>query len=198
LDATLWLAPLAGIALAAACGLRAFLPLLVVGLAARAGLITLHGGARWMAGDLALVALGVATVLEILGDKVPVVDHLLDAVGTIVRPMAAWVGSYAVLSAWPTPWGQLAAVGLGSVAVGVHLLKAKLRIGSTAVTAGAANPAISTAEDGIALGTAALAVLAPLAIAFILLLVAVWIARRRPPALPSERSDRPTPLSSRP
>jgi hypothetical protein len=198
-DDRLWLAPLAGIALAAACGLRAFLPLFVVGLAARLGVITLHGGSRWMAGDLALIALGVATVVEILGDKVPVVDHVLDAIGTVVRPIAAWVGAYAVLSAWPTPWGQLAAVGLGTVAVGVHVLKAKLRIGSTAVTAGAANPVLSIGEDLSALATSVLAIVAPILIALILVLFAIVLARRRRPALPPPaHGERSTPLSSRP
>lgn len=192
MSTTLWLAPLAGIALAAACGLRAFLPLFVLGLAARFGLITLHAGARWMAGDLALVALGVATVVEIFADKIPVVDHVLDAIGTVVRPMAAWVGAYAMLSAWPTPWGQIAAIAIGSVAVGVHVLKAKTRLGSTIATGGAANPVLSIVEDASALAMAAIAVLVPVAIAVVILVVAFWLWRR------SSHGGAPTPLSSRP
>jgi len=198
----LWLAPLAGIALAAACGLRAFLPLLVLGLAARAGLIELHAGARWMSGDLALVTLGVATLIEILGDKIPVVDHVLDAIGTVVRPMAAWVAAYAAFSAWPTPWGQIAAAALGTVAVGVHLAKAKLRLGSTAATAGAANPVLSLIEDVGSLMLAAIAVLAPIAIALVVIVIAWFVTRirRRPPpsTMLDPHGDAPTPMSSRP
>ena len=178
MDLSWWLAPIAGLVLAAACGLRAFLPLLVLGLAARAGLIELHHGARWMTSNLALITLASATVLEILGDKIPVVDHVLDAMGTVVRPGAAWVAAYAVFSAWPTPWGQLAAVALGTVAVGVHVAKAKLRLGSTAVTMGAANPLLSLIEDILALFAAACAVLAPLAALLALGLLAWFLARR--------------------
>src|SRR5205085_9850019 len=93
-----------GVGIAAACGLRAFLPLLAVGVAARAGLIHLHAGSEWLAGDRALWALGVAAALEIAGDKIPVVDHALDAIGTLLRPVAAAVGAYAVLQGWGAPW----------------------------------------------------------------------------------------------
>jgi hypothetical protein len=183
MDAGLWLAPLAGIAVAAACGLRAFLPLLLLGGAARAGIVELHEGARWMSGDLALGALAVATVVEVLGDKVPVVDHALDAVGTVLRPLAASLGAYAALVSWPTPWGQLAALALGAVAVGVHLAKAKVRIGSSALTLGSANPVISLLEDVLSLALVAVAILAPIAVAVVVVaLIAVARRPRRPAA----------------
>lgn len=188
MDAGVWLAPLAGIAVAAACGLRAFLPLLLLGLAARAGIVQIHEGAGWMSGDLALTALAVATVVEILGDKVPVVDHALDAIGTVLRPLAASLGAYAALVSWPTPWGQLAALALGALAVGVHLAKAKVRLGSSTLTLGSANPVISLLEDALSLALVAIAILAPLAIA-ILVLAMIVIARRSgrpvPAAIPA-------------
>jgi len=178
MDVTVWLALLSGVAVAAACGLRAFLPLLLLGLAARTGLLQLRGGAEWLASDLALIALGVATVLEVAGDKIPVVDHALDAVGTVLRPAAAWLGAYAVLQSWPTPWAQIAAVVLGSTALGVHLLKAKLRLGSSAVTLGSANPVVSVIEDGIAFLTMVVAVLAPV-VAIVVPVLLVMAFRRR-------------------
>ena len=178
MDASLWLALVSGIAVAAACGLRAFLPLLLLGLAARAGLITLRGGVEWLATDLALVALGVATAVEVAGDKIPVVDHVLDLIGTGVRPAAAWLGAFAVLSAWPTPWAQIAALVLGTAALGVHALKAKVRLGSSAMTLGQANPVLSVLEDGAALVTMALAVLAPL-LALVVVAALVLAALRR-------------------
>jgi uncharacterized protein DUF4126 len=180
---TVWLALLSGIAVAAACGLRAFLPLLMLGLASRLGLLQLRGGADWLASDLALIALGVATVLEVAGDKIPVVDHALDAVGTVLRPAAAWLGAYAVLQSWPTPWAQIAAIVLGTTALGVHALKAKLRLGSSAVTLGMANPVASVIEDGFAFVTMVVAVLAPI-LALLLLggLLVMALRRRRRPA----------------
>jgi hypothetical protein len=182
MDVSLWLALLSGIAVAAACGLRAFLPLLLLGLAARVGLIQLRGGVEWLAGDTALIALGVATVLEVAGDKLPAVDHALDVAGTVLRPAAAWLGAFAVLQAWPTPWAQIAAIVLGTTALGVHGLKSTLRLGSSATTLGAANPVVSAVEDALAFVTMAVAVLAPvLAIALPVLLVLAF-RRRRPAA----------------
>ena len=182
MDASVWLALLSGIAVAAACGLRAFLPLLLLGIAARLGWIELRGGADWLAGDVALIALGVATVLEVAGDKVPVVDHALDLVGTALRPVAAWVGAYAVLQSWPTPWAQIAAVVLGTATLGVHALKAKLRIGSSALTLGSANPVVSVIEDGLALGTMVIAVLAPVLAILLPVLLVIALRRSRRPA----------------
>lgn len=178
MHAGLWLALLSGVAVAASCGLRAFLPLLALGLAARAGLIELRGSAAWLAGDLALIALGVAAVLEIVADKIPVVDHALDAVGTVLRPAAAWLGSFAVLSGWHAPWAQLAALVLGTLALTVHGLKSGVRLGSTATTLGAGNPLLSLLDDALTLLLIAVAVFASLAV-LVFIPVAVWLYLRR-------------------
>jgi len=175
----LLLALVSGIAIAAACGLRAFLPLLALGLAARFGVLHLRPGAEWMAGDPALWALGIATVLEILSDKVPVIDHALDAVGTLIRPAAAWLGAFAVLQGWGSPWAQIAALVLGAGALAVHGVKAKTRLGSTVATAGHANPLLSVVEDSGVLVLVALAIFVPLLALGLILLAVWWVARWR-------------------
>jgi hypothetical protein len=177
LDPSLWLALLSGIGVAAAFGLRAFLPLLLIGLAARLGWIELHAGSEWLAGTPTLICFGVATVVEIAADKIPVVDHVLDTVATVLRPVAAWLGTYAVLAHWPAPWAQIAALMLGGGALALHAVKAKLRLGSTAVTLGHANPAISVAEDATATTLLVVSLLAPLA-ALLLVAVLVWVIAR--------------------
>ena len=177
MDASLLIALLAGIGIAAACGLRAFLPLLLLGLAARAGWIELQPGLAWLQSTHALWALGVATLLEVAADKIPVVDHALDVVGTLVRPAAAWLGATAVLTGWPSPWGELTGLALGGVALIVHGAKAKLRIGTTVATAGHGNPLVSTAEDLVAAGGTLIAIVLPLLVlAFVVLLV--WLLTR--------------------
>jgi hypothetical protein len=172
------LALLAGIAIAAAAGLRAFLPLFVIGLAARFELIGLHENVDWLTGTNVLIALGAATLLEISADKIPVVDHALDSVATFIRPVAAWIGAYAMLIHWPSPWAAVVATLLAGGSLAVHALKGVVRIGSTATTAGTANPAISTAEDALALSLVVMAVLVPV-LAVLLLVGIVWLVRRR-------------------
>jgi hypothetical protein len=174
------LAVVAGVAIAAACGLRAFLPLLALSVAARVGLVHLDPPAQWLAGTHALIALSVAAVVEIAADKIPVVDHALDGIATLIRPAAAWLGASALFHGWPSPWGQLLALIPAALALGVHAMKAKVRLGTTAATLGHGNPFVSTAEDVSALGVTLLALLAPIVALVVVVLVAVWVLRRRP------------------
>ncbi len=76
---TLVIPLLMGIGLAASCGLRAFLPLFVVSLTAHYDLLTLNPSFSWLDSTPAMITLGVAVALEILSDKIPVVDNFLDS-----------------------------------------------------------------------------------------------------------------------
>lgn len=172
------LAFLAGVGIASASGLRAFLPLAALGLASRLGWVEIDPSMQWMSSNLALLALGIATALEIAADKIPAVDHVLDAVATFMRPAAAWLGSYALFVHWPTPWGQIVATLLGGAALAIHLAKAKLRLGSTVVSAGTANPVLSTIEDVAAFMLLAAAILVPIAVLLVLFLWIAAISRR--------------------
>jgi len=175
----LLLALATGVGLAAASGLRAFLPLLAVGLAGRHGFLHLHPGMEWLQSDPALWSLAAATAFELVGDKVPVVDHVLDTVGTIVRPVAAWVATYAVFQDWGAPWAQLLAVGMGVGALAVHGAKAHTRLGSTAISLGHANPILSVLEDAVSFALVVAAVLLPLlALGFVVLAVVAYARRR--------------------
>jgi uncharacterized protein DUF4126 len=174
-----WLAVASGVALAASCGLRAFLPLLVLGIAARVGLVHPSPQTAWLGQDLALLALGVATVLELAADKIPMVDHALDAIGLVVRPVAAWVAGFALLGGWPSPWSQAIATLLALMALGVQGIKAKARLGSTGLTLGAGNSLLSTLEDAVALALAVVGLLAPLVVVAALIAFALFAGRRR-------------------
>lgn len=172
------LALFSGVAIAAATGLRAFLPLFLIGLAARFGLIGVHENVAWLTSTEALIALGTATLLEIAADKIPVVDHALDAVATFIRPVAAWFAAYAMLIHWPSPWAQVVATLLAGGSLAVHALKGTVRLGSTAATGGAANPAVSAGEDALAFSLVLAAVLVPL-LAVLGLVAVIWLLRRR-------------------
>ena len=87
-----------GIGLAAAAGLRIFLPLLAASIAARQGWIVLNADFLWLASNTALLALGVAALLEIAAYYVPGLDHALDVVAS---PLALIAGT--LLAAASTP-----------------------------------------------------------------------------------------------
>lgn len=175
---------LLGVTLAACAGLRAFLPLFVVGLAFRMGwqdTLTLVPAFDWITTNAGLACLGSATVLEIAADKVPALDHALDSVATFVRPAAGGVSVLAVLGQEGMA-GYVAAVALaGAVTLPVHLLKSSLRVAGNVTSGGLAAPAASTAEDVTALSGTVLAFVAPV-VAGVVSLAAlfglVWVARR--------------------
>jgi len=168
------------IGLAACAGLRAWLPLLLTGGLVRAEVIEVGQSFSFLASDRALILFGVASVVEIVADKVPAIDHALDAIGTVVRPLAATVLAASVFGSFADP---LTAVALGA-AIGAptalvpHAGKSVLRAASSALTAGVANPVISVLEDLIALALFVLTVLVPLLAGGLVLLTAWFIARR--------------------
>ena len=173
-----------GLALAATCGLRAFLPLFAVGCLGATGHLELADAFSWLQRPVALIGLGVAVVLEMAGDKFPVVDHFLDSAAVFVKPVAAMIASASVMT--DVDPMVTAVVGLligGTMAEGVHLVKAKLRLMSSALTATIANPFISVFEDILAVVSTMLAFVAPVLI-FVLALVAGaigfrwWFGRR--------------------
>jgi hypothetical protein len=167
-----------GIVLAACAGLRAFLPVFSASLAAWTMHVPLPDNLEWLARPETVLAFGIATFIEILGDKVPLVDHALDSIQLFTKP------GLAVLAATPFLY-QLSpqyAIGIGIVlgaplALGVHTAKATARVGSTAATGGIGNPILSVVEDVAAVGSIALAFLAPI-VALVLLAVLLFLLVR--------------------
>ena len=174
-----------GVGLAASDGLRAFLPLLVVGLAGRFEVIALSGSFEWMASTPALTVFALAVGAEVLGDKFPVVDHLLDVAGTFARPIAGAVAAASPITTLDPLTGLVVGVIIGgSVAGGVHAAKSGARLVSSASTAGVANPALSMVEDVVSLSGSVLSIFVPvvtftLAIGLLYLLYRVFGGRRR-------------------
>jgi hypothetical protein len=164
-----------GIALAASAGLRAFLPLFAAGAAARWFHWPLASSVDWLSSDFALVIFGFASTVEVLADKVPAVDHLLDLLQTVLSPLAGAVAALAALQGWPAPFALALAIMIGApVAGGFHAIGALTRVKSTAATAGTANPVLSVLEDVLATVIIVLAFLAPL----IVLLILAWFLWR--------------------
>ena len=176
-----------GFGLAASAGLRAFLPLLVVGVAGRFEVIGLGERFTWMSSDAALVVFAVAVVIEVLGDKIPIVDHGLDAVGTFARPIAGALAAASPITAMDPVTATVVGVILGAtIAGGVHAAKAGTRLLSTGGTAGLATPVISLAEDALSVSAALVSLFLPV-VTFVLVLAVLYLFLRGRRA----RSSRP-------
>lgn len=138
-----------GVSLAASCGLRAFLPLFLVGMLARfTDLVDIGEAFDWLTSAPALLALFVGVICELAGDKIPAVNHLLDAIQTPVRTLAGMLVSASVMVDMPT-WviALLAIIIGGGTALAVHAAKSTARVGVSAASATTANPLASALED---------------------------------------------------
>jgi hypothetical protein len=173
------------VALAASAGLRAWLPLLLAGGLARLGVLDLGPSFQFLASNKALFVFALATAVEVVGDKIPVVDHALDLIGTPLRPAAGALLAASVLGTVADP---LTAIVLGTTvgapsALVPHAAKSALRAASTAATGGIANPLLSLLEDAISIVMFVAAVLVPVlvvcALGLTLFLASRWLRRRR-------------------
>lgn len=183
----------AAFGLSGSAGLNAYIPLLMVALASRFPLndplLTLAKpydlmGSWWVIGILAVLL-----VIEVLADKIPVVDSANDAIQTFVRPVAGailFAGSANVI----TEMSPILSLGAGLlVAGGVHATKSVARPVVTASTAGTGNWAVSSVEDITAFFLSLLSLIVPIIAAVLLLIVltivivAVYRRRQKRPAL---------------
>ena len=182
---------LIGVGLAAACGFRIFVPLLVMSIAALAGHLELSEGFAWIGTWPALVAFAVATALEIAAYYIPWLDNLLDSLATPaavvagVVVMAACVTDMSPLLKW-----TLAVVAGGGAAGAVQALTVTGRGTSTATTGGLANPVVSTVEAGSSAALSVVSVLVPVLVGAVVvvilgLLVRQLLLRRRRPGVAS-------------
>src|SRR5215472_14546877 len=102
-----------GIGLAAAVGLRVFLPMLVVSIAAYTGHLPLSSGFAWLGTAPAIVMLAVAAVVEILAYYIP------DAVSAPAALIAGTVVAAAVMTDLPPMVKWTTAVIAGGGAAGL-------------------------------------------------------------------------------
>ncbi len=152
-----------GLVLAAAAGLRVFVPIFGAGLAAHLGYVSLSDSFAWISGFPALIAFGTATVVEILAFYIPWVDHALDAIATPAAVGAGILASASVIVDLPPAlrWG-IAIIGGGGIAATVQALTVGARIKSTTLTGGFANSLVATFEAVGAVGLVVLAIALPL------------------------------------
>jgi hypothetical protein len=177
----MWVLPaLLGLGLASATGLRTFLPLLMLALAAKFELfgVRLIDQMEWLVSWPAIAALATATTAEFLGDKVPAVDHALNMVGYVTRPIAGAVAAGSVFWAVDPTMAAVAGIIVGApAALAFNAAQTGVRVGSTATTGGLGNPVVSLIEDVLAVLTVIVAFLAPIIIPIVLIALAIIVFR---------------------
>jgi hypothetical protein len=168
-----------GIGLAAATGFRVFIPLLVAGLAARAGWLPLTDSFVWLQSTPALVAFGTAAVLETLAFYIPGLDHLLDVLAGPLAVIAGILASVSVMVDVPPEirW-PIAVIAGGGIAALTKGTSAVIRAKTAALTGGLGNPVVSSVETAGAATVSIVAIVAPLLCFVGVIVVVVWGLRR--------------------
>lgn len=167
-----------GIGLSASAGFRVFIPLLISAIASRLGFLELNDSFMWLAGNTALLTLGVATFVEIAAYYIPVVDNFLD---TITTPLSVGAGTLLLASVLPVDnelvrWVMGFFVG-GGAAAAVQGGTALLRLGSTGTTGGMGNFVVSSGENIASVVTSVFTLILPLVMALIILISLFFIFR---------------------
>jgi hypothetical protein len=176
--------------LSASAGLNAYIPLLVISLLAKfTDLIKLRSPwdamtSWWVIGTLIFLSL-----IEIVADKVPAVNHVNDIVQSFIRPTAGAI-VFAVSASNISHVNIVLALIAGLIVSGsVHAVKSlAIRPAVTAATGGAANVPVSIAEDVTSASVSVLSVIVPIIAACLLVIIAsivvILLVRRRRKNLP--------------
>lgn len=174
-----------GIGLAASVGFRVFLPLFVLAMASYFGLWDLNENWRWIGSLTAVIAFGVAMLIEIGAYFIPWVDNLLDS---IAIPLATIAGTAVMVSTVahldPLATWSLAIIAGGGTATAIKGASATGRLASTGATGGLANPIVTSFETGAATVVSMASVFAPVIAALLVLFIffaLFWIYKKLRP-----------------
>ncbi|SIR00634.1 DUF4126 domain-containing protein [Maribacter ulvicola] len=167
-----------GIGLAASVGFRVFLPLFALSLASYFGVWELNDHWQWIGSLVAVLTLGIATLLEIFAYFIPWFDNLLDSIAV---PLAAIAGTAVMVSTVadldPVITWSLAIIAGGGTATAIKGAGATGRLASTATTGGLANPVITTVETATAVVVSVASIFAPILAAVLVIIILVIVFR---------------------
>jgi hypothetical protein len=166
--------------LSASAGLNAYIPLFVVALLGRyTHLIRLNPPYDTLTSWWVIGALIVLSSVEFFADKIPAVNHVNDAIQTIVRPVAGAI-LFAASANVLTEVHPVVSIIAGLLVAGsVHAVKSvAVRPAVTVTTAGAGNLAVSVLEDLVSTITSILSVLVPVLVGLLAILILAWLIWR--------------------
>jgi hypothetical protein len=169
------IAVLVGIGLAASCGFRVFVPMLVCSAASLAGYLPLSDGFQWIGTWSAFAAFAIASTVEIAAYYVPWLDNALDTIASPVGVIAgALLFAASVTDLDPVWHWSLAILGGGGSAGIVQGGTIAVRAVSTATTGGLANFVVNTLETIAGAVFSVLAIVIPI-LALVLLVPVVGL-----------------------
>ena len=165
---------LTALGLSTAAGLNAYLPVLILGLMSRfTDLLDLPAPWSALEHPVVLAAVGIVALLDFVGDKVPVIDHVLHAAGMVIAPAAGGIlalGTANAVDIDPVSAGLVGVV----AALATHMGRTAARPVSTVTTAGAGNPLVSLGEDATSGVLSFTAVVWPV-VAFVIVVVVALV-----------------------
>lgn len=170
------------IAASFAAGLNVYATVLTLGLLAHAHWVVLPPGLEIL-GDWVVIAVsGTLFAAEFVADKIPGLDMIWNALHTFIRVPVAGLLAYRASSHLSPEMQLLATMGGAAIAMVAHSSKTAVRAIVTPSPEPVSNIALSTGEDGIAIGLTWLVTQYPwtaasIAIAFIViaLLMTRWV-----------------------
>lgn len=171
-----------GVCLSAACGMRVFVPMLALGIAAKLNILNPAHGFEWLGSWPALIAFTTAAILEMGASLFPWLDHAVDAVAS---PAAIICGTLATVAqihdAGPLlTWSTGLALGGGAAAI-TQTTAVTTRAASTVTTAGLLNPVLGAIQSAASAVVSVLAIAVPALAAVLVVLTgaAAFLVVRR-------------------
>jgi len=164
--------------LSASAGLNAYIPLLVVSLLAKfTSLIELAEPWNTLESWWVIGVLAVLGTVEMVADKVPVVDDVNDAIQTFIRPVAGAI-LFATSAKTITDVNPVLSMICGLLVAGsVHAAKSLVaRPVIEASTAGVGVSVVSTIEDVLATIISVLSVALPILMVILVFMLIWWVS----------------------
>src|SRR5947209_2322606 len=192
-----------GMALAAAAGWNAFLPLVALAIAHRAShRIPIASPYTFLSSTIGLIVLLAALLpVELFIDKAPGMDARNDRFAIFYRPLAGALIMLATTRDTALP-GIAAAIIGAALALGMHVLKVRYRRPLAALMSGLITPVASAMEDGAVLLITLAGLLLPVlgVILAALSALGIWligrVVRRRAATVAAESLPVPAPAST--
>ncbi len=142
------------IVLSALTGLRTFLPITTFSILAKFNLIKLNiyntSFYNFITDDRVLLVFIIATILEVLSDKIPAIDNFLDNVLIFIKPIFSFILNYNLLNSLNLSEWQLFLISFSLslfLTSSITTSKNVIRLTSTTTTLGTFNIFISFLED---------------------------------------------------